>query len=312
MELRKLIAPFDATEALEHLEKIFGMEERLLEACQLNGSEREFNKDIVYFAYEGETLLGMIHATIPEKTPCVAGLSAMFTTEAARGRGIGKLLFGKIVEEVSGQDVQLTVLGTSNLVAAKLYAQFGFGFCPGSNVMAWFARGNMVDFAREHYREMCGAATVVRGNPAMRIPLVPLVLQREYGLILDINTGILNSDTVTQYSCMGLYPRYMALRQQGGDYFMAMDEQGTLGAVGSVLPREDGTFRADFFSLPAFRKVLPEMLRNMEEAFGQVYFEIAWDDSDKASILKENGYAPMGEGCCTAGKLMVKTVKYAK
>jgi GNAT superfamily N-acetyltransferase len=312
MELKRMVAPFDATEALEHLEKIFGVEERLLEECQLDGSETKWNKDIVYFAYEGKTLLGMIHGTIPEKTPCVAGLSAMFTTEAARGKGIGKLLFGKIVEEVSGHNVQLTVLGTSNPVAAKLYAQFGFGFCPGSHVMAWFSQGNMVDFTQEHYQQLRGSAAVVQGDPAMRIPLVPLVLQREYGLILDINTGIFNSDTVTQYSCMGLYPRYIALRQRGGDYFMAMDEAGTLGAVGSVAPKENGANRADFFSVPAFRSVIPEMIRKMEEAFGKVYFEIACGDSDKASILKENGYTPIGEGCCAAGDLMIKTVKYSK
>lgn len=50
MEIKKLIAPFDALDALEHLELIFGIEERQLEECQLNGSETDFNKDIVYLA----------------------------------------------------------------------------------------------------------------------------------------------------------------------------------------------------------------------------------------------------------------------
>ena len=36
MELKKMIAPFDATEPLEHLEQIFGIEERLLEAYSID------------------------------------------------------------------------------------------------------------------------------------------------------------------------------------------------------------------------------------------------------------------------------------
>lgn len=312
MELKKMIAPFNASKMLDHLEQIFGVEERLLEEVQLNGSEAEFNKDIVYLAYEGDTLLGTIHATIPHKTPYLAGLSAMFTTEAARGKGLGKILFGKIVEEVSQQGARLTVLGTSNPIAAKLYAQFGFGFHPGSHVMTRFSQGNMVDFTHDYYQSIQGTATVSRGTQAMRIPIIPLVLQTEYGLILDINTAILNSSTVTQRSCMGLFPRYLALRERGGDYFSAFDEAGTLGAVGSVAPQPDGTFRADFFAFPAFESVIPEMIRKMEEAFGKVYFEIAVCDQAKAQLLQKNGFHPTSESHFTVGNFTVQTIKYSR
>ena len=312
MELKKMIAPFDASEVLEYLERIFGIEERLLEQCQLNGSEAEFNKDIVYLAYEDDTLLGMIHATIPVRTPQLAGLSAMFTTEAARGKGIGKILFGKIVEEVSAQGARLTVLGTSNPVAAKLYAKFGFGFCPGSNVMTRFSEGNMVDFAQDYYHKKRGTVELLRGNQAMRIPIIPLVLQNEFGLILDINTGIFNSATITQRSCMGLFPRYEALREQGGDYMMAFDAAGTLGAVASVSPRDNGIIRADFFAIPAFESVVPAMIDKLEETFGKVYFEIACSDKTKERILKDNGLKAIGEGCCIAGDLMIQTTKYSR
>lgn len=312
MELIRYIAPFDASGALSQLEKIFGVEERLLEECQLNGSEAGYNKDIVYLAYENGTLLGMIHGTIPLKTPNLAGLSGMFTTEAARGKGIGKLLFSKIVEEVSMHGVRLAVLGTGNPVAAKLYAQFGFGFCPGSNVMARFSQGGMVDFVRDSYRELHGNAQISRGTPAMRIPVIPLVLQQEFGLILDINTAIFNTSAVTQRSCMGLFPRYEALRKQGGDYFMAFDEAGVLGAVCSVCPRESGSCRADFFALPAFEPVVPSMIHQLEANFGSLYFEIAHSDTGKAHILQENGWTATADGCCAAGDLMIKTVIYSR
>ena len=311
MEIKKLIAPFDALDALEHLELIFGIEERQLEECQLNGRETDFNKDIVYLAYENDTLLGMIHATIPVRMSCLAGLSAMFTTEAARGKGIGNRLFEKIVDEVSMHGVRLTVLGTSNPVAAKLYSKFGFGFCPGSNVMARFSGGNMVDFARDYYQKAIGTPEVLRGDPSMRIPIVPLVLQTDYGLILDINTGIFNSSTITERSCMGLFPRYEALRKHGGEYYMAVDQAGTLGAVSSVSPQNNGAVRADFFSLPAFESVVPSMIHKIEDEFGKVYFEIACGDKTKERVLTENGLKAIGESTCIAGDLMIPTIIYS-
>lgn len=312
MEFKKMVAPFEASEVLIQLEQIFGVEERLLEECQFNGSEAEFNRDIVYLAYEKDTLLGMIHATIPKRSPYLAGLSAMFTTEAARGKGIGKVLFAKIVEEVSACGARLTVLGTDNPVAAKLYSKFGFGFCPGSNVMARFSEGNMVDFVRDYYRTKKGSAEVLPGDPSMRIPMIPLVLQRDFGLILDINTEIFNSSTITERSCMGLFPRYEALRKRGGDYFMAFDTSGTLGAVCSVAPQDNGSFRGDFFALPSFASAIPDMLKRMETGFGHLFFEVSVSDRMKKTVLSENGFHAVGEGCCKSSDIIIPTVQYAR
>ncbi|MBQ4120332.1 MAG: GNAT family N-acetyltransferase [Clostridia bacterium] len=312
MELKKFIAPFDAEEPLKYLEQIFGIEERLLEECQLNGSETDFNTDIVYLAYEDNTLLGMIHATIPKATPHIAGLSAMFTTPAARGKGLGNILFKAIVDEVSSHNVRLTVLGTCNPIAAKLYAKYGFAFCPGSNVMARFSSGNMVDFTNDYYTVPKGKITVSHGNQAMRIPIVPLVLQTNLPLILDINTKIFNSNTITQRSCMGLFPRYEELRKHGGDYFMAFDDSGTLGAAASVCRMDDGTFRGDFFSLPSFEYAIPEMLQKMEDDFSNVYFEIAKNDTVKKKHLEENGFKPIGDSYCKTDEFTINTVKYAR
>lgn len=312
MELKRFIAPFDAPEALEGLEEIFGIEERLLEEVQLNGSESEYNKDIVYLAYEDNTLLGMIHATIPKNSPHLAGLSAMFTTKEARGKGLGNILFGKIVEEVSNQGARLTLLGTGNPVAAKLYAKFGFAYCSGSYVMVRFSEGDMVDFAKDYYQTPKGKIEVQRGNQAMRIPIIPLVLQKDFGLILDINTKIFNSTTITEPSCMGLFPRYINLRNCGGDYFMAFDEAGTLGAVGSVLPMENGTYRGDFFSLPSFESILPDLIEKIEEGFDKIYFEIAESDKNKARILEANEFKPFENAFFKSGDLIIQTVKYSR
>jgi hypothetical protein len=111
---------------------------------------------------------------------------------------------------------------------------------------------------------------------------------------------------------MGLYPRYEALRKRGGDYFMAFDEEGMLGAVGSVAPQDDGYFRGDFFSLPSFDSVVPEIIKKIEEFSSKVYFEIAKSDKNKERILKENGYKIIGEGILKTGDLMIQTIKYAR
>lgn len=312
MEIKKYIAPFDAKEPLKHLEQIFGIEERLLEECQLNGSEAEYNKDIVYLAYENHTLLGMIHATIPHKTPYLAGLSAMFTTPAARGKGIGNILFKAIVDELSALGVRLAVLGTSNPIAAKLYTKYDFAFHQGSNVMTRFSDGYMVDFSNDYYRFPKGKITVQMGDPSMRIPIVPLVLQSDFPLILDINTKIFNSTTITQRSCMGLYPRYMDLKENGGEYYCAFDEAGTLGAVASVSPQIDGAFRADFFSLPAFESAISEIIRKIEDAFGNVYFEIAKSDTVKKKHLEEIGFKSSCHSHCKTDDFIINTVKYTR
>lgn len=312
MEIKKLVAPFDAKEPLEKLEQIFGIEERLLEERQLNGSETNFNKDIVYLAYEGDELLGMIHATIPHKTPYLAGLSAMFTTPAARGTGLGNILFGKIVDEVSSHGVRLTVLGTSNPIGAKLYSKYGFAFHQGSNVMVHFSEGHMVDFTKDYYSSPKGNITVSHGDQSMRIPIIPLVLQSNFPLILDINTKIFNCTTITQPSCMGLFPRYLALKEQGGNYYTAFDEAGTLGAVASVCKMEDGSYRGDFFALPSFESAIPNIIKEIESDFGKVYFEIAKNDTVKNKILQQNGFTKTGKGNCETANFTINTVKYSR
>lgn len=289
MKLTRYVVPFDCTEVLELWGNVFGAAEAALEKPQIDGSEATENLDIVYTAAEGDTLLGTVHATIPKHAPTLCGLSGMCTVPQSRGKGLGRLLFATILEEIDRLGVETTFLGTSNPVAAKLYHSLGFSFLPGSNVMVRHTHDDTVDFTKRTYAPIPEAVRIVSGSPAMRIPLIPLVLHRGSQKLLDCNTGLLNSSLATQVSCMGLYPRYDALRKQGGNLWGAVSETGVLGAVASAVKTELGV-RADFFCCDSFLAGIPCLLDACSQTFGELYLHLAEMDTAKRSLAESLGF----------------------
>ena len=291
IELIRRTAPYDASAVLKLLEDTFGPEEVLVEGPQLNGSEIAANKDILWEAWEDGQLIGTIHATIPRACPTICGLSAMATAPAARGKGLGRILFTKILEEIDSQGVKTAFLGTSNPIAAKLYHSLGFSFIPGSHVMVRYLHGDTVDFCREHYAPVCGDFQILTDCSAIRIPLIPLVVMGANTKVLDVNTGIFHRDFVTQRSCMGLYPRYDRLLSNGGHFHAAVDSRGILGAMASTMPTEQG-IRADFFCCDGFEGALSKLMDACEKT---VYLQIAECDKKKQLLAKALGFSPVGE-----------------
>ena len=292
MELLRFESPFACREVLNLWEEIFGREEALLETPQVDGTEIADNLDIVYTAVENGQLLGTIHGTIPRAVPAICGLSAMCTTPAARGKGVGRILFTKIVEEMEAQGVQTMFLGTGNPIAAKLYHSLGFSYLPGSHVMVRFRQGDQVDFTREYFRKP-ERIRIVPGSAALRIPIIPLVLHEGASLILDCNTGLVDCRTMAQNRCMSLYPQYMTLAERGGAFWAAVSEQGIPGAMASVLPTELG-FRADFFGCENYLPALPQLLEACRQKFGSVYLQIAEQNPKKIRMAEELGFRPDG------------------
>lgn len=289
MEILRYTAPFDCQPFLKVLEDEFGIKEALLEQPQLNGSEQEHNLDFVFVAKEGEEILGTIHATIPKADPTLCGLSAMCTTPAARGKGLGRILFGKIVEEAEALGAETMLLGTGNPIAAKLYGSFGFSYLPGSFVMARFAQGGEIDFTRRTFAETPKQLQILPGSARMRIPLIPLVLYKGSQILLDCNTNFVSCKVLSQKYCMSLFPRYLSIREQGGDFYGAYSEKGVLGAVASVMPTERGN-RADFFCCDSFEAAIPGLLQKCEADFGNCYLQIAKDDLKKQQIAAQCGF----------------------
>lgn len=290
MELIRRVVPYDASAALKLLENTFGHEEVVVEAPQLMGKEVAVNKDIVWEAWEGDLLVGTIHVTIPRSCPTVCGLSAMATHPSVRGKGLGRILFAKIIEEFESQGVTAAFLGTSNPIAAKLYHSLGFSFLSGSHVMVRYCQGDTVDFCREHYAPVREDCRILIDDSAIRIPMIPLVLMGGNTKVLDVNTGLFHRDFVTQRSCMGLYPRYETLLKNGGHFYAAVDESGIVGAILSTMPTETGT-RADFYCCDGFEGLLPKL---MDICTDTVYLQIAECDAKKQELAKALGFSPSG------------------
>ena len=215
------------------------------------------------------------------------------------------------MEEVDSLGVETVVLGTSNPIAAKLYGSLGFSFLPGSGVMARFAKGDEVDFTACTYEKKSQFIQIQSGSPRMRIPLIPLVLHRGSQLILDCNTGIINCNLMTQFSCMSLFPRYLELQKKGGDFFGAYNEHGVLGAVASILPVGE-ELRADFFCCDSFESVIPELLKKCQEAYGDFYLQIAKEDWKKQAIAEKCGFMQREDVLYSCRSVQIPSVKYKK
>ncbi len=311
MEIIRDTAPMDGARILRLWSQAFGEAEAALEAPQLDGGEAAENLDMVYAAIEDGELLGTIHATIPRADPSLCGLSGMCVAPAARGRGIGRTLFAEMLRELDGRGVTCAMLGTSNPVAAKLYASQGFAFQPGSNVMMRFTDGDAVDFIRQRYGAAPREAAILSCSAGMRIPMIPLAVFARGGLLLDCNAGICSTDVMTQTSCMGLYPKYGALACCGGKFYGAFGDAGAMGAMYSMTPTENG-MRADFFCCGAYSACVPALLERCEADAGPVYFQLSGRDAEKREIVERMGFRPAEPAPYRLAELSLPTVLYRR
>ena len=309
MEIIKYSSPIKDNLPLQLIERIFGIDERMLETPQLDGSEIEYNDDIVYLAKDGDTVLGMVHATIPKSLPHLAGLSGVCTTPEARGKGIGKMLFGKIIEEIDALGVKVALLGTGNPIAAKMYSSFGFNYLPCSGVMIRLKEGGVIDFTRQMYDKPIGKITIDDGTAEMRIPIIPLALQNSDSIILDRNINLCITYFFAQRCCMSLYPRYIKLANDGGRYFGVYDERRVLGGIASIIADSDGEYRLDFFVQKSYESIIPALLDKAREISPEFYVEIAEGDSAKRAILEDIAFKTK-KSTYHYGDAYVPTVKY--
>ncbi len=309
MELIKYISPNYDKRAIDLWAEIFGESEAKMEEIQLNGSEAEHNTDILITAQENDAILGTIHATIPMKTPSLCALSGMCTTTAARGKGVGRILFSKILDEIDSLGVKVSVLGTSNPIGSKLYASLGFRYLSGSHIMVRYLEGDTVDYIKNNYSIPSENISIVHNSPAIRVPMIPLIAFVQDQLILDINAGIICSNTVTQKSCMGLYPKYETIAKNGGDFYACFDDNGILGAIITSMPTSKG-LRTDFFALDGFWDILPEILVTNNILKPNTYFEITELDRQKIKIIEDMGYTKRESSIFNANPIMISTNIY--
>lgn len=287
MEIIRNTAPFDYKGTYRLLSDIFGEDEAVSELPSLDGTQASFNDDIVYTAEEDGITHGTVHLTVTEGQPegegiRISGISGMCTDMAVRGTGIGRKLFGKIVEESDANGCDAAFLGTGNPVACNLYSSFGFAYLPGSYVMARFNGTNRVSFFEDRFRKPL-EITVRELDASDRISVIPLFLNEGPGFLLDSVTGIFSNEVITQPSCMGLYPKYENIMNNGGRVYAAVSERGVLGGIASQ--GADGI--ADFFCQENYGEAAQMLLSALG---GEARIRISAYDDRKADMLFEYGY----------------------
>ncbi len=290
MQITRYTSPFEYEKLLALIEQTFGTFEAQLELPQMNGDEAEQNTDWIYIAEEDGEILGTVHATIPKKAQKFCGVSGVCTTPAARGKGVSKKLFARMMEDIDAAGVQISVLGTGNPIAAKLYSSFGFEYLSCSGVMIRLKGLDIVNYTQNLFGADPGKVKIVDGSADFRIPMILLALLAPQGL-LDCNTNLYSKGFFSQTCCMSLFQRYRSLAMNGGRYYGAIGQNGELGAMASVMHTEKG-IRADFFFVNGFDKAAPLLLEKCEED-GPVYLQIPDSSKIKIQIAQDLGYAPV-------------------
>jgi hypothetical protein len=148
-----------------------------------------------------------------------------------------------------------------------------------------------------------------------RIPIIPLIVYPNECLLLDSNAGIMSTRYVIQTSCMGLYPRYVKLIEDGhGAWFCASDKQGRLFGLSSVRSDDSGKYNVEGFVHPDFPGILPalvfEAIRWVKEHNDSpIYAQIAVKDADKQAAFESAGFHKTDKKCIiNAGSIQIDTI----
>jgi GNAT superfamily N-acetyltransferase len=238
MRLVVPITPELTEELYDFWGEIFGPPSPDLPPRVLLGHEQEHNRNILYLTRRGGSLAGTCLTTIPKGVPRLAGFGEVATGPRLRGSGIATDLCGQAVDEFRGSGGQAFFLGTGSPVAARIYHRLGWRKLAGANVMANISSGDSPEsFFTDYFRDP-GTSTIRAASDADRVPMIPLLVSPHDWQVLDANTGMYSTRYRVQHSCMGLYPKYFAITEDGrGTWFSAVTEDGRV--VGLATARLD-------------------------------------------------------------------------
>jgi GNAT superfamily N-acetyltransferase len=246
-ELQTPIEPILAEELIAFWESIFGISFEWLRGV-LAGEERQSNRDLFFLGREGGRLVGTCHLTIGGVVRQVGGIGEVATDPEFRHRGIANELCTRARDKFREEGGRALFLGTTAPNAARVYQRLGWRTLPGTHVM-------LLTFGSDSHRAFFGdyfrgtsAASAGPATAADRTAIIPLMVAPHDWCVLDANVGMYSTRYATQDSCMGLYPRFEAVRDHDqGDWFAARTEDGRV--IGLATVRAGG---ADRLSVDAF------------------------------------------------------------
>ena len=271
-----------------------------IEPAVLLGSETGHNRSDLYLVEEGGRAISTTMVTTCNALPELGGFGEVATVPEARGRGLATDLCRQSVEDFAGGGGKALFLGTVNPDAARIYHRLGWRKLASSIVWALITDDRSPEAFLVDYFSNPGPAAVEEGGPGVRVPMVPLIVTPHDWRVLDANTGIFSSRYALVRSCMGLYPKYQALREGGrGNWFAARDaQQRVMGLSTAVMdgPRE---CRVDGFSHGGSDGAWDDLVRaaidwGQARGAAAVHATACVEDEDRIARLESLGFRNAG------------------
>ena len=263
------------------------------------GSETDHNRLTVYLERQAATLAGTCAITVPKKHPILGGFGEVATRPDLRGGGIATRLCGRAVEEFRAAGGQALFLGTVSPAARRIYHRLGWRKLAGAEVMANIStRDTPEAFLVDYFREP-GEAVVGPATPAVRIPMIPLLHAPHDWQVLDANAEMYSTRCCVQYSCMGLYRRYLAALAGGrGEWFCARTADGRVVGL-STVHVSGAACQLDGFAHPYFAAAWPDLMaaamqRGAARGAGECRAVVCVEDEEKRSLFEGLGFRDAG------------------
>ena len=285
---------------IELWEEAFGMDCAYFQGV-FRGEERDHNRDLFFMNRRDGVLAGTCHVTLSRSQPQVGGFGEVVTTPQFRRQGIAGALCGRardVFLEVGGEAL---FLGTGNAEALRVYHRLGWRKLAGCNVMALVNRSASPEVFLADYFRRGEAVRIEEGTAAARVPMIPLIVCPHDWRVLDANTQLFSTRYVVQSSCMGLYPRYEKLVEEGGIFFEVRTGEACL--VGLATAKLDGaeTCQVDGFVHGAYADAWEELMEAVLEWGGERGVirwraRVAVEDEDKRARFEGLGFSAAGAG----------------
>ena len=268
------------------------------------GSEVEHNHNTVYLRRRGKRLAGTCNTTISEAVPTLAGFGEVATDPKFRGAGIATELCRQAVEDFQAGGGQALFLGTNGPDAARIYHRLGWRRLARSNVMANITSGaSPEEFLVDYFRDIDPPITVGLATPAVRVPMIPLIVTPHDWQILDANPqGMLSTRHRLQPSCMGQYPRYYAVARDGrGAWFAATAGGGQVVGLSTARLDDSGGCQVDGFTHKRFMDTWEALFRatidwGVAQEASTISALLSIEDEEKRALFESLGFREAGPG----------------
>ena len=285
---------------MEFWGEVFGTGDGDISRDAFLGSESEYNKHTVYTKRSAGLLAGTCALSISKKLPILGGVSGVATAPDLRRSGIGTEVCRQATEDFQINGGQGVFLGTGNPEAARIYHRLGWRKLAGSAVMANITGGETPEaFLVDYFREK-SETNIISATPEIRLAMIPLLHSPHDWQILDANTSMYSTRYSIQTSCMGLYRKYVAVRQGNqGEIFCAQTKNGRTVGLSTALVNNDGSCQIDGFTHLYYLNAWNGLIK-AAEGWGvsrnatSIWAKVSVEDEEKKSFYETLGFRDTG------------------